>query len=176
MKFSDRLKNLTKKQKIILTISAVLLTYLLTFSLYGLFTVRSIKADLDLTLQSAQTAYAGIKQQDLTIAQSNINEAEAHLDRAAAKFNSAYLLKYSVFYWHFQDGQHVFTAAQEGVDAGKVILAAIEPYADVIGFKGQGSFAGGTTEDRIIKIIETVDKVNPSSMKLQPNLTTLTEP
>jgi hypothetical protein len=162
MKLVQRLRNLTKKQKIIFSVTGVILGYILTFSLYGVITASSIKSDLDQTLQSSRAAYDGVKQQDLTVAQANIEQAETHLNRAAARFNSAYLLKYSAFYWHFQDGEHAFKAAQEGLEAGKVVLAAIEPYADVIGFKGQGSFAGGTTEDRIIKIIETVDKINPS--------------
>ena len=40
-------------------------------------------------------------------------------------------------------------------------MSAVEPYADILGLKGEGSFTGGTAEDRIVKIIETAKLVAP---------------
>lgn len=62
---------------------------------------------------------------------------------------------------YFRDGQHVLTAAVAGVEAAQVLTDAIEPYADILGFQGSGSFTGGTAEDRIITILQTLDKITP---------------
>lgn len=48
-----------------------------------------------------------------------------------------------------------------GLEAGAVVVSALEPYADILGFKGQGSFTGGTAEQRIEMMVVTLDKVIP---------------
>lgn len=72
--------------------------------------------------------------------------------------------------WYYQDGQHALTAADAGVKAGLKAVQEITPYADVLGFQGEGSFTGGTAEDRIKLIIETLDKVMPSFDEIAGNL------
>lgn len=62
-------------------------------------------------------------------------------------------------YW--RDGDHAATASVAGIEAAQILVEAIEPYADVLGFKGSGSFTGGTAEDRIITILQTLDKITP---------------
>jgi hypothetical protein len=62
---------------------------------------------------------------------------------------------------YFKDGDHGLKAGVAGVEAGQVLANAIEPYADVLGFKGSGTFAGGTAEDRVITILSTLDKITP---------------
>ncbi len=62
---------------------------------------------------------------------------------------------------YFRDGDHGLKAGIAGIEAAQVLAAAIEPYADVLGFKGSGTFAGGTAEDRVITILSTLDKITP---------------
>lgn len=52
-------------------------------------------------------------------------------------------------------------AGQKGLEAAQVTTQAVEPYADILGLKGQGTFTGGTTEERIAKVVETLDKISP---------------
>lgn len=59
------------------------------------------------------------------------------------------------------DAMHLAAAGQYGLEAGEVLVQAVEPYADLLGLKGQGTFTGGTAEDRIAKAVETLDKVTP---------------
>lgn len=59
------------------------------------------------------------------------------------------------------DGQHLLTAVSAGIEASEILVDAVEPYADVLGFKGSGTFTGGTAEDRVIAILGTLDKVAP---------------
>lgn len=61
---------------------------------------------------------------------------------------------------------HLSAAGQYGLEAGEIMANAIEPYADLLGLKGQGTFTGGTAEDRITKAVETLDKVTPQIDKV----------
>lgn len=56
---------------------------------------------------------------------------------------------------------HLAVASQYGLEAGEIMSSAVEPYADILGLKGQGSLVAGTTEERITKMVETLDKVTP---------------
>lgn len=62
---------------------------------------------------------------------------------------------------YISDGLHLTTAADYGLEAGETVITALEPYADILGLKGQGTFTGGTTEDRIATAVQTLDKVTP---------------
>jgi len=62
---------------------------------------------------------------------------------------------------YYKDGDHAFKAAISGIEASQILGTTLEPYADVLGFQGQGSFTGGTAEERITKVVETLDKVIP---------------
>lgn len=61
---------------------------------------------------------------------------------------------------------HLSAAGQYGFEAAEIIANAVEPYADILGLKGQGTFTGGTAEDRITKAVETLDKVTPQIDKV----------
>lgn len=59
------------------------------------------------------------------------------------------------------DAIHLAAAGQSGLEAAEILVKAVEPYSDLLGLKGQGSFTGGTAEERIAKAVETLDKVTP---------------
>lgn len=59
------------------------------------------------------------------------------------------------------DAVHGAAAAKHGLEAAEIMSRAVEPYSDLLGLKGQGTFVGGTAEERIMKMVETLDKVTP---------------
>lgn len=59
------------------------------------------------------------------------------------------------------DAEHFVNAGVAGLEAAEISAKAVEPYSDLLGLKGQGTFAGGTTEERIAKVVETLGKVTP---------------
>ena len=62
---------------------------------------------------------------------------------------------------YYRDGDHGLKAGVAGIEAAQILASATTPYADVLGFKGSGTFAGGTAEDRVITILSTLDKITP---------------
>ncbi|MCL4389937.1 MAG: DUF4012 domain-containing protein [Patescibacteria group bacterium] len=59
------------------------------------------------------------------------------------------------------DANHMINAADYGLQAADVVVAGVEPYADLLGLKGKGTFTGGTAEDRIAEMVQTLGKVTP---------------
>lgn len=64
------------------------------------------------------------------------------------------------------DAIHLTNAGQAGLEAAEIFSRAVEPYADILGLKGQGTFTGGTTEERLAKVVETLDKVTSEMDKV----------
>jgi len=52
-------------------------------------------------------------------------------------------------------------AGDSGLNAAQILIETLNPYADILGFSGEGTFTGGTAEDRVVMLIETLPKVLP---------------
>ncbi len=171
------IKKTHSKTKLVVPLAIIAAIFIVLAGIgFFLFTkAKSIKASLDEAKIHAVASYTGLKTQNLEIAKTELEQSKASIDSAKQTYASLRWLQFTPFAWHYKDGNHAFNAVIAGVEAGQLIVDAIEPYADVIGFKGQGSFVGGTAEDRIVKIIETVDKINPSLDAVTAKLTTVSQ-
>lgn len=158
-------KNLKRWQKI----SIVFLTFFLFLStiagVIGFYTfqkVQVVRAQAMEASITARTMYDAVKAQ-------NIPEADVHLQTLKSQVNSIETTYQTLNFYsyipvartYYQDGQAGLNAAKSGLSAAEKSLAAVVPYADVLGFSGEGTFAGGTTEDRLKVILQTLDKVSP---------------
>ncbi len=121
--------------------------------------LRSQSEDAKILGNSAYTAF---KAQNLPEAETKLKEVKTKVDEMETTYQElAVYGKMPLFSGYFQDGEHAFKAAKASLNGGEKALAAITPYADVLGFKGEGTFTGGTAENRIKMLIETLDKVMP---------------
>ena len=62
---------------------------------------------------------------------------------------------------YYQDGSKLLEVADHALTAADKGVNAILPYTDLLGFEGEGSFEGGTTQDRIVLLLETVNEITP---------------
>jgi len=53
-------------------------------------------------------------------------------------------------------------AGEHGLNAATLLVNSIAPYADLLGLKGQGSFVGGTAQQRIETAVKTIGKITPN--------------
>ncbi len=110
----------------------------------------------------ASASYTAFKEQNLPEAEAKLKETRSKVDAMEQTYQTLSSYKnLPGIGGYYQDGEHALKAAQAGLSGADKALAAITPYADVLGFKGEGTFAGGTAEDRIKLLIETLDKVMP---------------
>ncbi|MBI3558792.1 DUF4012 domain-containing protein [Candidatus Gottesmanbacteria bacterium] len=109
--------------------------------------------------QKALTIKDAAKSQDVVKTQEAIAITQAQLKKVRRDLTPLVWTKFIIPY--SSDLFNALDAGQQGLEAADILTKAVEPYADLLGFKGQGSFTGGTTEERIVKVVETLDKITP---------------
>lgn len=123
---------------------------------------REIEAELRQAMNEGQAAYAAFKAQDLVTVKTHIQNARTHIEAGQQGLqNLKWTGSLPVAGKYYEDGEAGFRAALHGTDAALEVVAAIEPHADVLGFSGEGTFTGGTTEDRIGLMLETLAQIRP---------------
>src|SRR3989338_5161522 len=63
--------------------------------------------------------------------------------------------------FYYGDAKRIIKAGFHGLSAAEVLIESVEPYADILGLKGQGSFVGGTASQRIETAVKTMGKITP---------------
>lgn len=111
---------------------------------------------------SARSAYDQFKAQNLPGVKSNLQELDAQLATAKTTYAKLGFYRYiPIARNYYADGSQVFAAAESGIAAGHKMIAAVEPYADVLGFTGEEETELGTTEDRVGLVLQTLQHISP---------------
>lgn len=130
-------------------------------------TISSAKA----TYTESKQIYAQVKNQDLIKTEEEISKTKVKLASTKSNLNKISWIAVIPFVGDYvSDGKHLLNAAGYGLDGGDILVKAALPYADLLGLKGKGTFTGGTTEERIQKMVETLDKVSPEFDKVADKL------
>lgn len=112
--------------------------------------------------ESAKSIKQAFTEQDIKKAGLAMTETKTKLTVVQNNLKSLGWATYLPFVGSYiSDATHGANAAHYGLEAGEIMVKAVEPYADLLGLKGQGSAPTGTAEDRIAKLVETLDKVTP---------------
>lgn len=146
----------------------IILVFLVVF--FGFFTFLAVSSARN-ALKDAKAGLTAIKSQDLEGAKKNFNKAKSEFQgtkTALIVFSPFRIIP--VVGWYVADAQRGVNAAIAGMDAANTLADAITPYADVLGLKGQGTFSGGTAQERLALAIETLSKVAPQIDQVAKNL------
>lgn len=163
-KRSKSRRKISKKVPIILGVIAVLLI------LIGIPAFATYKSGLK-TYREAKIAAAAMKNQNVELASTEIVKTKKYLLETKKNFHYLIPLKFvPIASWYYNDVDHLLNAGEYGLDSASVAVEAIKPYADVLGLKGQGSFAAGSTEDRIKTAVLTIGKITPQIDKISASL------
>ncbi len=156
----DPIKPKTKKKW--LKILIIVIGFLLVFSGICFLMTKPVIAKAKQALTLGQEAYNSVKEQDLIQTDEKLKATKTKLEETKKAYRILSWLKIIPFFNnYYKDGERGLNAAIKGIEAGEILTGAIAPYADVLGFKGKGSFSGGSTEERLVKIVETLDKIMP---------------
>lgn len=171
---------LSKRKKMILlgglAIVLVLLGLLGTLGFYTYQVAMDLKTQGETARVTAMNAYTNFKNQNLPATEAEINHLKGQLDTLQTTYQK--LAFYKNLPWlnnYYRDGEHALTAGEAGLNAAGKTVAAIAPYADVLGFSGEDSFEGGSAENRIKLILETLSKVTPILDEIQADLNTVNQ-
>lgn len=116
------------------------------------------------TTYLAKEAYDLFKTQNLPATKEKIAQTQASFEKTKAAYltleSPLNLLGYQQYY---QDGFELIAAAEIGLELGNKVIDIIGPYADMLGFeaKSEEEEAGGTAEDRVKKLLDTLSVVGP---------------
>lgn len=104
--------------------------------------------------------------QDISVVKAQLQGFETELLSFQKKYNGISFLKPIPFVGAYvRDGENGILAGIYGSQAGKTVLETIEPYADIIGFKGAASREAATgaenANNRLEFLINTIKDVTP---------------
>ncbi len=164
-KVRRRLNISPKAKKIIIGVSSV---FVLLILLVGVFVgmpayafykqAMVLKADLP-------RAKEIVKSQDIVKIKDFVNEMDgkiAALDKTYQRMSWMKMVPVAGYY--FRDGSALLASAKEGIEASKIVIETVEPYADIIGLKGGKADNGGgvqTANDRVEFLLATMSQVLP---------------
>ncbi|NCN45118.1 MAG: hypothetical protein COU63_00930 [Candidatus Pacebacteria bacterium CG10_big_fil_rev_8_21_14_0_10_36_11] len=150
-------------KKPLLIAASIVLSLILIIGIYTFVIIKQFKTQAETSMATAKQAYATFKAQDLPNTQKELATLQTGLTELQQTYQKLNFYRYvPIASWYYVDGEHVFKAGEAGLAAAQKAIAELVPYADVLGFQGEDSFTGGTAEDRIKILIDTLDKVMPS--------------
>lgn len=164
-----------KRKKIlprnIMTVAVVLVV----LAILSVFTIvlpaqKAYKSALA-TYRSAKLVGSYVKTQNIEQANAEIKQTKVLMEKTQKDLSTlSYLQFIPIVGWYYGDAIHLANAGRYGLDTGQVLLDSLAPYADVLGLKGQGSFVGGTAEERIKTAVLTMGKITPNIDKINESL------
>lgn len=166
-KFNYRLN--TRRKKIWAT-AGVIAVLILIFGI--LIPLATTYASLKRTEAQAKVAFDALKRQDIDQATVELKKTRTSLQDTQKNLHFLFLLRLiPVVNGYYSDADHMIKAGFHGLDAADLTLDSIKPYADVLGLKGQGSFVGGSAQQRIETAVATMDKITPRIDDIAKDLT-----
>lgn len=155
-------------------IRKVLGIFLIIFIILGVaisVPLKNIYSSIKSTYQQAKVTYDAVKMQDIAKTSEELKKTKDELNKTK---NSLRLISWTGFIpilgGYTKDANHLVNAGIAGVEAAEILTESIKPYADILGLKGQGSFTSGSAEERIVKVVQTLDKVTPQIDKVAEKL------
>lgn len=152
-------KRLGKKSLIIL---AVLIAIVVFFALILIAPVQKTYSDAKATFAQVKITVDALKKQNIALASSELGKTKEKLTQTQKSLDAiSYIKFFPIAGMYYADSQHLVKAGFYGLSAARVLIDSIEPYADVLGLKGKGSFVEGTASQRIQTAITTMGKITP---------------
>ncbi len=147
-----------KNKKVLTVLGVIFLILFVGILLPGLKVYSSYKK----TSAQARLFAQALKKQDINQASVELNKTRDSLRQLQSDFHLLVLARFvPIVSTYYNDGDHGIKAGFYGLDAGRIIIDSIKPYADVLGLKGQGSFVGGSAQQRIETTVKAMAKITP---------------
>lgn len=136
----------------------LIILLILVFGIFGAVFALSARS----ASSTAKRAIGAAKLQDLDATKAYLRDTRRDLKRTKIILYVFKPLRYiPLLGWYVADLERGINAAISGTEAASTFAEAIGPYADVLGLKGEGTFLGGTAQERLAKAVETLSLVSP---------------
>ncbi|PJE62339.1 hypothetical protein COU88_05530 [Candidatus Roizmanbacteria bacterium CG10_big_fil_rev_8_21_14_0_10_39_6] len=161
-----------KKPKKIAIVSAVLIVIIGVFITLTLVVPLVKASNRKVTLQKiAKDTFAAAKTQNLVLLETGLKKLQVEMKGLSKDLSPTFMYKHVPFVGYlFSDEENALIAADALLTASTKSVKAIEPYADLIGFKKGSEFSSQPTEKRLETAILTIDKLVPQIDKIDNDL------
>lgn len=155
-----------KKKRITLKGLAIFFVIIILLVVVSVFTIvmpaKVVYKDIQKTSNQVKSTIDAVKNQNIELASDELDKTKKELGQTQKDLQGLSILKFIPFVnLYYNDADHLIKAGFHGLDASEVLIEAVEPYADILGLKGQGSFVGGTASQRIETPVKTLGKITP---------------
>ncbi|KKQ75633.1 MAG: hypothetical protein US96_C0008G0019 [Candidatus Woesebacteria bacterium GW2011_GWB1_38_5b] len=162
-KFINRIR--LKRKKTWVTIAGIVtLIFLILLVILVLPAIR-VYNEANLLRADATDLQVAVDSQDISKIKAEIFDIKTHLVAFQGAYKSLGWIRFIPLlgvYW--KDGDAAVNAGLQGLEAGEILIATVEPYADIIGFSGgsvQASSGEESANDRIEFLIQTIQEIAP---------------
>lgn len=111
-----------------------------------------------------------VKTKDLKLIEERVKSTKTSLEALDKSLLPLAWLRVIPFVGAYEgDGVHLVRAGKAGLEAAEIVVTAVAPYADIIGFTGGSSPEGGgekTAQDRINFLVTSIEKLGPDIEKV----------
>jgi len=158
--FKNKMK--TNSFKMPLIVLGILVIVLVIFGLMTISPVLKVYTNAKATYAQVKVMVDALKKEDIAQASTELDKTKAQLTQTQNSLDAVGYIKYiPVLNLYYADSQHLMKAGAYGLSAARVFIDSVEPYSDVLGLKGKGTFVGGTASQRIQTAIMTMGKITP---------------
>ena len=161
-------------QKIVFVVASLLIILLTSIASYTALIAREIKNEVDVITPIALETKAILANQNIMALPEKIALLKTGKEKIQASYHKlAFYGKLPFIKQYYADGETLFKAVDSGISSAEKGINALVPYADILGFQGEGSFTGGTTQDRIVLILETLKEIQPTIDEIDQEISAL---
>jgi len=163
-------------QKVTFILSLLVLVLLTSVFSYTALITKEIKQEVDQITPVVFEVKAIIASQNIMALPEKITQLKTSKEKIQISYKKlAFFGKIPFIKQYYLDGERLFKAADYGISAAEKGVTALVPYADILGFQGEGSFTGGTTQDRIVLILDTLKEIQPTIDEIDQEISALTK-
>lgn len=155
-------KKAHKTNKILL----IILGFFLFFALFLFFFLylpgKNLLKQINSSKLVVQSLSVAISEKDLSKSQQallNLHQELKLIDNSFKKLSYLKIIPFVNNYYH--DGENLIKIGTDALETGEIVIKAIEPYQDFLGFTGSATSSAQTTEDRIAFLTQSVESLLP---------------
>ena len=160
-----------KSKKAIFPLGVLLFVFLVLIFAIILPAVKTY-ASAKKTYTQVKATVDALKKQNIALASEELDKTRKSLTQTQKDLGGLFILRFIPFAnTYYNDADSAIKAGFHSLDAADIVVDSVEPYADVLGLKGQGSFVGGTAQQRIETTVKAMDKITPRIDEVAEKLT-----
>ena len=122
----------------------------------------------------AKGIYEGLQSQDLNKAVEKVVSTKKEFEKLNGQYQKMVWLKaIPLAGGYYRDGQRIFAGGRYLLESADLVVESLKPYADLLGLEGDSQKKEEkemTTEERLVLVLDTLDKIQPNLDKIGEKL------